>query len=318
MALEKIEVALVGHGHIGQWHAQKIHEHPLANLTSIVETNRDALGDIEKKYPGVWVTPNLVEAQERAQAFVVATPTSTHFDIVAQLMEGQKHILCEKPLTSDYGQACQIMEERQKKDIVIQVGHSERFHEVWERRGQYAPFLKGPCFIRANRLGVFKGRATDVDVVCDLMVHDLDIIYYLLGEIPQSVYAVGHKAKTSKWDHVLVRMEFASGTCAFLTAGRNYIEEVRNFEAVNQEGCFFVDLYKHKIKVLDNKALNNKVSISPYEKRDHLFLEQDHFYRSILEKSKEIVDCHDGVLMVKIVDGILRSLEEGKVVFIND
>ena len=307
-------MVLIGHGHIGKWHAQKIHEHPLANLVAVVEKNREIFSEIEKTYPGVKVATELSDIEGEAQAFVVATPTSTHFDIVHYLMAKGKHIFCEKPLTADYVQACRIMEERGKKDVVLQVGHSERFHGVWEEEARYAPFLTPPCFIRANRLSVFKGRATDVDVVCDLMIHDLDIIYYLLKEMPRSVYAVGHKGKTAKWDHVLVRMDFRQGTCAFLTAGRNYVEEVRNFESVNNEGCFFVDLYKHEAKILGQKGLES----FSYEKKDHLFLEQDHFYRSILERKKEIVDCRDGVLMVKIVDSILRSLEEGQIVLINE
>ena len=154
----------------------------------------------------------------------------------------------------------------------------------------------------------------DVDVVCDLMIHDLDILYYLFKGDSKSVQAVGHKVRTSKWDHVLVRMEFESGTCAFLTAGRNYIEEVRNFETINTRGCFFVNLYRHEAKILDNKSKDNKVSTLSYEKKDHLLCEQEHFYKSILfgEHQKETADCREGVLIVRIIDKILQAWKQEK------
>ena len=311
--LKKIPTALIGYGHIGRWHAQKIDEHKSADLTAVVEINPKTYPEIKEKYPGVFLTAHLEEAMDKAQAFIVATPTATHASVVTALLKQGKHILCEKPLTAAYGEALSIMEEKKKRDTILQVGHSERYHPIWDDEKPYVRFLTPPSLIRANRLGIFKGRAVDVDVVCDLMIHDLDLIYYLSHDTPETVRAVGHKVKTQKWDHVMVTMTLRSGSQAVFTAGRNYVEEVRNLEFFNKSGCFFVDLYRREVKVLDNKE---GLSFSSYEKRDHLLAEQDHFYRSILgkEKSRAFVDDRDGAFMVRVIDKILESLETGEAV----
>ena len=310
---KKVPVALIGHGHIGKWHAEKIYQHNLANFVAIVEKNEATFDDIQNKYPDVFLTNSLEEVLDRADAFIVASPTNTHFSILKTLIEHGKHIFCEKPLTSLYKESLLIEEAQRGCGIVIQVGHSERFHEVWEWRERYEHVLQSPSLIRTNRLGIFKGRSTDVDVVNDLMTHDLDIIYYLLKEIPETVHAFGYKTKTSKWDHVLVEASFPSKHRAFMAVGRNYIDEVRTCEFFNKDGCFFVDCHRHNVKIVNNQTNDDRVFDCSYNKRDHLFLQHDHFYKSLLfqEKNKNVAGCKDAVVVHKIVDGILESLDTG-------
>ena len=306
---------MVGYGYIGKWHAEKIHEHPLADFVAIIESDQRLFKKIQKCYPRVLVTPSLEEALARADAFVVATPTSTHFSIVKMLLEHKKHVLCEKPLTSNHEEALRLASLSQGMESIVQVGHSERFHEVWEQKERYAPLLLPPCIVKADRLGVFKGRATDVDVAYDLMIHDLDIIYHLLGETPILVRAVGYKTRTSRWDHIMADMEFASGTKAVLTSGRDYIEEVRNFEVLNQNGCLRIDLHRHQAKALLNPQKGKNIPDSfRYEKRDHLFIEQDKFYRSILDKTPTVIPFQEGTVMVGIIEKILESLDTRRTV----
>ena len=315
---KKVLVALVGHGHIGKWHAEKIDQHHLADFVAIVEQREHSFENIRKKYPDVLVTTSLEEVIDKAEAFVIATPTNTHFSLLKTLLEKRKHIFCEKPLTSVYKQ-CLILEELQRKyNTILQVGHSERFHEAWEWNDRYGHLLTSPCLIKTNRCSVFNNRSTDIDVVNDLMTHDLDMIYYFLREIPKTVQAIGYKTKTSKWDHVVVQATFSSGSKAFLTVGRDYIDKVRTFEVFNKNGCFFVDCDRCDVKIIDNTSPSRPTTHYPYHKRDHLLLQHHCFYQSILSKQKKTIAANikDATIISRTIDSILQSLDTGKNIFL--
>lgn len=309
---KKVKVALVGHGHLGRWHAQKAEALENSELVSIVEANKSMHAEIQKLYPNAIVTEKLDEVLEKIDAAIIATPTSFHAQKVEELLASKKHIFCEKPLTSNAKELERLRVLRKDfPDVVIQVGHSERCHEVWEKLGPFSHLMNNPSFIRMNRLAPFKGRATDVDVVSDLMIHDIDLLLWLFPDKPQSVRAWGEKMRTDHWDFAHADFYYDKGRKASLTVGRNHTDEIREVEVIGRSGTLKIDLFKNSYLFADAKALDESsfVTSEQYQKRDHLIIEQENFYRSILDGTPPMVSFEQGASAVECVDAVLKSLE---------
>jgi predicted dehydrogenase len=312
------KVAVIGFGHLGKWHTEKAHG--LANLVAIVEKGPENQAKAKKLYPECKVVDDIHDVVDEIDAAIIVTPTSTHYDLLKFLMEKQKHIFCEKPLCSNDKEAALLKDAHKNFKGICQVGHSERFHASWEIIEKYQKYLQEPCFIRMNRFAPFKGRATDVDVVQDLMIHDLDLLGYLFNEKPISVKSTGYKIRTQNWDYVCSQFSFKSERQAFLVASRNHVKEVRDLEVFSDVGCLFVDLFRNQMHIASQYETSSGEFIETldYNKRDHLLIEQEHFYQSIEKKEQAIVTFEDGLLAVHLISKVLESLDTGLEVAIHD
>jgi predicted dehydrogenase len=306
--LKKIRVAVIGYGFLGKWHAEKAHDLADAELVAIVDSSPQSKQKAQEKFPEIKIVNDLREVIKEIDAAIVVTPTSTHFELVKYLLNNNKHVFCEKPLTSILKNAEALQNLLQDKKLVLQVGHSERFHEVWEKKERFGKYLTAPSSIKIQRYAPFKGRATDVDVVQDLMIHDLDLLNMLFDQTPQIIKSIGFKSLTTKWDHVESSMEFQGGNQANVIVGRNSVEEVRKVEITNKEGTFLIDLLNNQMSWSENETIKTEF----YNKRDHLYLEQQEFYQAILEQTSPRVGCSAGVDAVRFVNLVLESLETGK------
>lgn len=309
----KIKVAVFGHGFLGKWHAQKSSLLESSELVLIVEPNADQHNLIQKSHPSVEVVKNFQGHEDKFEAAIIATPTSLHHDICRDLLKASKHVFCEKPMTSTYNQAQELIDMK-KEHLVFQVGHSERCHPVWENENLWRPFTKGDASFEFSRIAPFKARATDVDVVQDLMIHDIDLMLWLTEEKPVSVDAKGLKIRTDKWDHVEANFTFPSGKRARLCVGRAHVTEERQVRFVNEFGAVEFDLMQEKIKCCpkDAPAGPEGVQMIQLEKRDHLLIEQEHFFRSILEHSPAFVGIEAGAKAVLLVEKTLESVEKSQ------
>ena len=317
--MSKLKVAVIGYGHLGKWHAQKAESFSeLAELKYIVEKFPAAQDAAKLAHPGVQVVDDIAKCMNDIDAAIVVTPTSFHFEVVEILLKNNKHVFCEKPVTETTAQALKLKELIAGKNLVLQVGHSERFHQAWERKEDLKKFFQAPAHITLKRVAPFKGRATDVDVVADLMIHDLDLLVYLFGERPTSVSSIGFKMRTKRYDYVSSNFNFKSGHKATITVGRNQTKEVRELEISNNAGTLLVDLMRNEIQVAEGLNPGPEfVYIENYPKRDHLMLEHKHFYQAILEKSNPIISIDDGIVAVNLIDKVLESLEKGSEVSIS-
>jgi predicted dehydrogenase len=308
MAKKSLNVAVLGLGHLGKWHWEKLvtlsHSFNIVPY-AIVDSSEKARSKALGLKPKPRVVSHLDEVVGDLHAAIIATPTVTHFAMIKKLLAHGVHIFCEKPMTATYCEALELKALFQAKNLVFQVGHSERFHKAWEYKEQFQEIFQGPCLIKIDRLGAFKNRAVDVDVVSDLMVHDLDILYFLLGEYPDSISSQGFKVVTDHFDSVNAVLRYKFGKVAILTSSRTHFEEVRTFQITNANGSVHIDLLNNSIKHIGPKGL---VSEIPYEKRDHLLLEQESFYRAILENRDVPVTLNDGLIAVKLVDEVLKGL----------
>ncbi len=312
--MRKIRVAVLGYGHLGKWHCQKVDAHKdVAEFVAIVEKFAPNKAAAKAAHPHVAVVEDVREVLGRIDAAVVVTPTSTHFDLVRHLMESGKHVFCEKPLCSNDAEAQTLRKVAEGRSTVLQIGHSERFHQAWEQLGQKLKGLSAPFTVRINRVAPFKGRATDVDVVQDLAIHDLDLIMHLFSKAPKKVLATGQKIRTQNWDHASIHLELEDNCHAFIDVSRNHVKELRDLEVVSKDGTLLVDLFANKILEAPAGQFPDGTFVKeePYPKRDHLLIEHQHFYESILKDGPAIVGLAAGANAVHLVDCTLRSLAQG-------
>ncbi|MFY7992025.1 MAG: Gfo/Idh/MocA family protein [Bacteriovoracaceae bacterium] len=315
--MKKVKVAVIGYGHLGKWHCQKVAAHAeMAEFVAIVEKFPAGQEIAKANHPGVKVVSEISEIINEIDAAFIVTPTSTHFSLCRYLLENNKHIFCEKPVCSNDEEAAQLAEFAKNKKMVFQVGHSERCHEAWEKLAEELSQVHRPYTIRINRVAAFKGRATDVDVVQDLAIHDLDLLTYILKFNPVSVRADGYKIRTDKWDHATMELTDAVGSVAYITVGRNHVKEIRDVEITSKSGMIYVDLFTNKYAISPSGQYAEGVFVKEdnYAKRDHLLVEHGHFYQSILNGTPVFVNLNDGLKAVHLVDTVLKALETKKTV----
>jgi predicted dehydrogenase len=221
-----LKVAVIGVGSLGKEHvriyagmaaAGKIH------FAGVHDASRQAAVKIAQKYK-VPVLGSIPEALAAAQAFSIVTPTVTHFELAALLLAQGKHVLLEKPMTDNGEQAAQLVQQAQQNNVVLQVGHVERFNPVL---GYLEKIATDPRFIEAHRLSPYPARSTDIGVVLDLMIHDLDVVLAFVRSPVASVDAVGIAVLSKSEDIANARLRFVNGCVANLTASRVSPERVR-------------------------------------------------------------------------------------------
>jgi predicted dehydrogenase len=224
--MAKIKAAVLGTGSLGQHHARIYAELAAAGLiefTGIFDARAEAACKIAEKNR-LHVFNSIAEAAAASDALNVVTPTITHFDIAKTLLAQGKHVLVEKPMTSDAAQAAELVRLAQEKNCILQVGHVERFNPVFTFLQTVAT---EPRFIECHRLSPFPARSTDIGVVLDLMIHDLDIVLAFVKSPVTRVDAVGIPVLSQSEDIANVRLHFANGCVANLTASRVSPERMR-------------------------------------------------------------------------------------------
>lgn len=317
--MKKIRVAVLGYGHLGKWHCQKVEANKdSAEFVAIVEKFPAGQETAKINHPSVKIVNDIKEIIHEIDAAFVVTPTSTHFELVKYLLENNKHVFCEKPLCSNDTEASALAEIAKGKNVILQVGHSERFHEAWEKLKDQFHKLTPPFSVRINRVAPFKGRATDVDVVQDLAIHDLDLILYLFKQKPLEVSANGYKIRTQNWDHANIHLKLEQNCDAHIVVGRNSVKEMRDLEVVSSDGMVMVDLFTNKIYHATSSKFEDGTFVKEesYQKRDHLLLEHQHFYSSVLQSSAPVIGLKDGLNAVHLVDCSLKSMTSGNSVLV--
>ncbi len=231
-----IEVGVVGVGHLGKHHARLYAQTQGARLVGVVDRDRERAEAIASEY-GCRVFDNEEDLAANTMAVSVAVPTEFHRDVAVKLLEAGVHVLVEKPLARSIEEAERINTVAEERDRIVMVGHTERFNPAVRA---LAAAVREPRFFEIHRLAAFSARSTDIDVVLDLMIHDLDLLLAMDGSEPLSVDAVGIAALTDKIDIANARIRLESGCVANLTASRISPEPVRRirvFQARTYLSC---------------------------------------------------------------------------------
>lgn len=230
-------VGVVGVGHIGKNHARLYAQLPAAKFTAIYDTNRAVAEERAAEF-GVKAAASLEEFAGMVDAASIATPTNSHFEIGRELLGLGKHLLVEKPIADNTAHASELAELAAARGLVLQVGHVERFNPVLsalEKR------LTNPRFIEAHRLSPYPNRSTDIGVVLDLMIHDLEIILHLVRAPIESVDAVGVPVLSRGEDIANARIRFENGCVANITSSRISPEQMRKIRVFQKDVYLSLD-----------------------------------------------------------------------------
>lgn len=239
----RLRVAVIGVGHLGKQHARILAGFPEVELVGVADVNTDQAQAIARQYgteayPVHWPLLNLVDAA------VIAVPSVRHFEVARDFLGRGIHLLVEKPLTTTLVQARELVALAQDNGALLQVGHIERFNPAFEEL-QRRPLQ--PKFIECHRVGPFTGRSTDIGVVLDLMIHDLDLLLTLVQSPVAAVEALGASLLGGHEDVVHARLTFANGSMANLTASRITPRPMRRMRVYAPEGYIGVDFAKRHL-----------------------------------------------------------------------
>ena len=235
--MKNLRVGVVGVGHIGSNHARLYAEIPAGEFTAVYDIDAGRAGAVSKKY-GVAAAGSLEQFCEMIDAASIATPTSSHYQVAHPLLERGKHLLIEKPITESTKEASELSTLAAKNHLILQVGHVERFNPVL---GALEARLTHPRFIEAHRLSPYPDRSTDIGVVLDLMIHDLEIILHLVHSSVQSIDAVGVPVLSSSEDIANARIRFEDGCVANVTSSRISPERMRKIRVFQEDAYLSLD-----------------------------------------------------------------------------
>ena len=300
-------IAVVGCGTFGRNHLRVVRDSERAQLAAAVDTDRAKAEAAAAEFgcPGV---TDLSQVAALADAAIVAVPTTLHADVGCALMEAGLDVLIEKPIASTLGDAQRLVDTAAKHGRILQVGHLERFNPSVIALSQA---VRLPLFFEIHRLSVFAPRSLDVDVVLDLMIHDLDIVLSLTGEMPGEVRAAGIRILSEKVDIANVRLAFPGGCVANLTASRASTEKVRKLRLFQPHEYISIDYARQDGMIIAVDA-GRQIGFRPLAtvKREPLSTQFDNFLQSIESRNAPLVDGHAGTRALSVASDILVKIEE--------
>ncbi len=267
--MKKIRVGVVGVGAWGRNHARCYANQPDAELVWVVDIDPDRAAGAAREHKTQPKTDYRVDPGS-VDAVSVTVPTAAHYEIAKYFLEHGVNVLVEKPITNSLAQAKDLIRLAQKSGTILQVGHLERFNPAVE---VLLERVSKPCYIEAHRLSPFPGRSTDVDVILDMMIHDLDIILTLANSPVEDVRAIGTRVISSHTDIANVRLEFVSGCVANINASRISPERMRKLRLFQQDAYLSLNFIKQELYCLQLSSSPAPV-FQPNRRMESLFSQQ--------------------------------------------
>jgi predicted dehydrogenase len=311
--VDKIKVGVVGVGYLGQFHAEKYAKMEGVELVGVVDIDLSRAREIAKRHH---TQPFFHHSglYDKVQAVSIAVPTPSHHSIAKDFFLHGIDILLEKPIAKTLEETDELIGLAESTGRVLQVGHLERFNGALVAA---EGMVQDPVFIESHRLGPFSGRETDVDVVIDLMIHDIDILLCLMKAEVKKIHAIGLPVLTPYADFANARIEFENGCVASLTASRVSKEKTRRTRIFQPDGTLTIDYLTQKAFLTKKAASSGKREPSeivteeiPVIKVDALESEIHSFLQSVKHRKKVRVSGRDGKKALKVAFQILEKIEE--------
>ncbi len=303
-----LKAAVVGTGHLGRHHVRILSQRSDIDFLGAFDTNAEQLATITGEH-GVQALPSIESVQE-ADLVVVATPTIAHREVAGDLLAAGCHVMVEKPITSTVAEAEELIALADANDRVLAVGHVE-FHNPAVQAA--LDLAGGVRYMETQRLSPFTARSVDVDVILDLMIHDLQITLAVAGEEPSDIRAVGVNVLTDKVDLCHAWVEFPSGLVANLTASRVSAERIRKLRLFANEGYFSIDYAEQTVQSARLVRTEGGADIEPrlvdVQKQEPLGAEIDAFVRACRGQKAPLVDGRTGAAALAAAIKVRESVE---------
>ncbi len=292
-----LQIGVIGVGYLGQHHARIFSGLPGVTLVGVADLDACRAEDIARKH-GCESCGDYRSLIERCDAVSIVTPTTTHHAIALECIEAGKDLFIEKPVTERADEAREIISRAAAQGLILQVGHIERFNPaVIALRGM----IGRPRFLEAARLSPFLGRATDVDVTLDLMIHDIDIILDLVRSDITEIRAAGSSILTGKIDAASAWIEFADGTKAVVTASRLATEKMRTLCIRQDDAVFTVDYQSLEISLQKRSGAGLAHEVVKPEQHEPLKAELEEFVACVRTRTRPRVGGEEALAALETV-----------------
>lgn len=308
---QKLKAGVLGVGYLGRFHAQKYSMLPEVEFIGVYDANLDRAKEVAAELKcEAFVDMNSLIA--KVDMVTIASPTTTHFEVAKKCLESGLHIHIEKPMTQTTAEAVTLCELAEKKGLKIQVGHVERFNPALIEAKKK---LRTPLFIECHRLAPFKPRSTDVSVVLDLMIHDIDVVLNLVKSEIASISAVGTPVLTKTHDIANARIEFKNGAVANMTASRVSQRSARKFRIFQENQYLSMDFGTGEVNLLTKTGeykdgeIPLDVEAWNLEKGDALLSETKSFIEAVTKNKDPEVTGRDGLKALKVSEQIMMSID---------
>jgi len=298
--MKRIRAAVIGVGYLGRFHAQKYSQMDDVELLGVVDTDMERAENIAEE-TGTKAYPDIASIPGDLDAVSIAAPTTLHASISIPLLERGIAVLVEKPMASTIKEAESIIKASEKGKAILQAGHLERFNPALTK---LRDDIKKPMFIEAHRISPFKQRGADVDVILDIMIHDIDIILNLVDSPLKSLEAVGVPVLTQSADIANARLRFESGCIANITASRVSADTMRKIRIFQKDSYISIDFAKASVDIhsltSDRQITHNNLKMS---ETDALASEIRSFIDAVKNNTGVVVD---GIAGLKAIETAYR------------
>ena len=307
--MTKLRAGVIGVGHLGQHHARLYASSPDSMLVGVVDHSQDRAVAITGKYGGQ-VFADLKDLLKHVDLVTVAVPTSSHYSVAKTCLQAGKHVLIEKPIAVSPMEAQELVQLGQRHACTIQVGQSERFNPIMPLM---RPHIREPLLIECHRLGSYSERGIDVDVVLDLMIHDLDLLLSCNPGPVVDVKAIGASMLSSTNDVANARIQFQNGCVATLTASRVSPKAMRQWCLFQTTACISIDFQTRQGmigKLSVEQGLRPIMTVEEVQagNDEPLKLQLESFLRAVRAKSRPVVSGQDGADAVELAHRVLSAM----------
>jgi predicted dehydrogenase len=315
--VELKRVGVVGVGHLGQHHARVYTELLGANLVGVVDLNESRAAAIGESLGVPWFT-SFDEFIDRAapEAVSVVVPTCMHYEVAKKALMNGIHVLIEKPVTTTVEEAEELLRFAAESDLVLQVGHIERFNSAVQ---YISKIIHEPLFLQSRRLGPYTPRISDVGVVLDLMIHDIDIILSLVRSEIVGLSATGRCIRSDHEDIASAQLTFANGSMAQILVSRVSERRLRQLEIMEPERYVTIDYETQDVSInrcvrQGSNSLVEVIEHPVFPKSEPLKLELQHFVMCVREGRQPLVGISDGKRALEVAVSVLKQihLKDGK------
>lgn len=312
MAPERLRAAVVGVGYLGAFHAEKYASLDDVELFGVVDSDRDRADEVGRRH-GCRAFTDYRDVLHHVDCVSLAVPTTEHFSLAAQFLDRGVDVLVEKPITETAAQGRRLVEIAAARGRILQVGHLERFNPAIR---SLAGVITRPRFIECHRLAPFSERGTEVDVILDLMIHDLDVILSVASSTVRRVEAVGVPVLSETTDIANARLRFEDGAIANITASRVALKRERKIRFFQADAYVSVDYGERRIRICrrlpapaDGTLPEIDVSEQTFGDADPLFDEIEAFVSAVRSRERPLVDGATAVRALEVAQRIRASLE---------
>lgn len=313
--MKTVKAGVIGVGYLGKFHAQKYAGMEGVELVGVVDVDPVMAGQIAAEY-GCRAFTDYRELLSQVDAVSIVVPTSYHHQVALDCIEAGVDILLEKPMTTTLAQADELIQRTDAKKLILQVGHLERFNPAVQAMEK---FLTVPVFIESSRISTFKNRGVDVDVVLDLMIHDIDIILNIVHSPLKSIHTVGAPVVTATTDIANARLVFENGATANVTASRIARTNIRKMRIFQPGSYINVDFASRKVMTIHltdeiqaNGAPGQEVEVVSFPASDALKDEISHFVACVRTRTEPLVSGRAGRRALEVALQVMEQIRQNQ------